>query len=376
MRADACGLDYDADQRLYPGALYPDGDYDPELHLIELYGSAGDADGGDGGQDGAAPDGDERKAGAQARLCARRIREMMEEGRMVSDRSAGGRRSMRYSDIAILMRSAKDRARIYIQALQQEGIPCWSETAASYFENYEVLFTLAFLEAIDNPWSDLSLTAALRSPFFGFTAAQLAALREGARRESVYDSLTRAAAAATNRPPRPLRTIAHYRELAMNQPVYRSSGRSIWIFPCSPSSPGWSRANAGRRICGRSTAMRASMRQLAQRVSTDSCAMERAREQTERMEAVSPRRRATMCVYAPFTSQGPGYPVVYLCGSDVRFNMSDLNGKLLLHDRLGLGSRLRDLDKKVEYTTLARDAVELALRRETIAEDSACCTLP
>ena len=124
MRADACGLDYDADQRLYPGALYPDGDYDPELHLIELYGSAGDADGGDGGQDGAAPDGDERKAGAQARLCARRIREMMEEGRMVSDRSAGGRRSMRYSDIAILMRSAKDRARIYIQArCSRRGFP-------------------------------------------------------------------------------------------------------------------------------------------------------------------------------------------------------------------------------------------------------------
>ena len=61
--------------------------------------------------------------------------------------------------------------------------------------------------------------------------------------------------------------------------------------------------------------------------------------------------------------------MVFLCGSDVRFNMSDLSGKLLLHDRLGLGSRLRDLDEKLEYTTLARDAIELALRRETIAEE-------
>lgn len=371
MRADACGLDYDADQRLYPGAPYPDGDYDPELHLIELYGSAGDADGGDGGQDGAAPDGDERKAGAQARLCARRIREMMEEGRMVSDRSAGGRRPMRYSDIAILMRSAKDRARIYIQALQQEGIPCWSETAASYFENYEVLFTLAFLEAIDNPWSDLSLTAALRSPFFGFTAAQLAALREGARRESVYDSLTRAAAAGDEQAAAAVRTIAHYRELAMNQPVYRLIWQIYMDFSLFAVVAGMEQGERRQE----------NLRQIyryARQYENSSLKglygflryMERAREQTERMEAVSPAPAGDYVrICTIHKSKGLEYPVVFLCGSDVRFNMSDLNGKLLLHDRLGLGSRLRDLDKKVEYTTLARDAVELALRRETIAEE-------
>lgn len=373
MRADACGLDYDADQRLYPGAAYPEGDYEPELHLIELYGKTDgvDAAGADAGQDESAPDSDERKARAQARLCARRIREMMAEGRTVSDRAAGGQRPMRYSDIAVLMRSAKDRARVYIQELQQAGIPCWSETAASYFENYEVLFTLAFLEAIDNPWSDLSLTAALRSPFFGFTSGQLAALRAGGRRESMYDSLARAASAGDGQAAAAVRTIARYRELSMNQPVYRLVWQIYMDFSLFAVVAGM---DQGER---RQENLRQIYRYARQYENSSLKGlygflryMERAREQTERLEAVSPAPAGDYVrICTIHKSKGLEYPVVFLCGSDVRFNMSDLSGKLLLHDRLGLGSRLRDLDEKLEYTTLARDAIELALRRETIAEE-------
>ena len=155
----------------------------------------------------------------------------------------------------------------------------------------------------------------------------------------------------------------------MNQPVYRSSGRSIWIFPCSPSSPGWSRANAGRRICGRSTAMRASMR-------------------TARSKGLYGFLRYGARPGAD-RAHGSGFPApagdyVRICTIHksrawVPRGISVRQRRPFQHVRFEreaaparpsrLGSRLRDLDKKKEYTTLARDAVELALRRETIAEE-------
>jgi ATP-dependent helicase/nuclease subunit A len=68
-------------------------------------------------------------------------------------------------------------------------------------------------------------------------------------------------------------------------------------------------------------------------------------------------------------SKGLEYPVVFLCGLGRRFNQNDMMKPVLFHPKLGLGAKGLDRETNVEFSTLARTGVALALRREMMAEE-------
>ena len=115
MRRELGGILYDEQAALYPGA-----DYEPqteeqgntinqaELLLVDTSGS----------QD--VIEGTARQM--EARAVAKRIKELMQSGRVL-DKAAGNYRAPMYKDIVILTRSIKGWADVFAEVLGDEGIP-------------------------------------------------------------------------------------------------------------------------------------------------------------------------------------------------------------------------------------------------------------
>ncbi|MBR7181252.1 MAG: UvrD-helicase domain-containing protein, partial [Clostridia bacterium] len=128
-------------------------------------------------------DAEESDGLAEARMTAHEIHKLLQDGK----RSDG--QPIQPGDIAVLMRSTKHAAPI-AKALAAYGIPANDTSKKNFFESPEVLCMYSLLAAIDNPFRDVPLAAALRSPFFCFTLEDLVALRGcGDRSLSLYECL-------------------------------------------------------------------------------------------------------------------------------------------------------------------------------------------
>ena len=68
-------------------------------------------------------------------------------------------------------------------------------------------------------------------------------------------------------------------------------------------------------------------------------------------------------------SKGLEFPVVLLCGLARRLNREDMSRPILFHPKLGVGPKRLDVERGMEYPTLARRAVARKLELEMMAEE-------
>jgi ATP-dependent helicase/nuclease subunit A len=68
-------------------------------------------------------------------------------------------------------------------------------------------------------------------------------------------------------------------------------------------------------------------------------------------------------------SKGLDFPVVFLADTARRFNKQDLTEGVLVHPELGLGPKLTDVGRGVEFPTAARTAISKRLGRENLSEE-------
>ncbi len=104
------------------------------------------------------------EAEAIARRCARMIRDSIQ----VTDERTGARRTMRFGDIALLLRSFSDVA-IYEDAFLRARVPSYTVKGRGFYGCKEVKDLAALLGTIDDAQNSIELAAALRSPLFGLS---------------------------------------------------------------------------------------------------------------------------------------------------------------------------------------------------------------
>ena len=68
-------------------------------------------------------------------------------------------------------------------------------------------------------------------------------------------------------------------------------------------------------------------------------------------------------------SKGLEFPVVFLSGTGKQFNKQDLNDSILIHQDLGFGPKYIDSNNRIEFPTLAKEAIRLILEKEIISEE-------
>ena len=130
-------------------------------------------------------------------------------------------RPIRYKDIVVLMRKTKDEAPIFESVFGENDIPSYSDVGHSYLDSLEINTVLSYLQIVDNPHQDIPLIAILRSPIWGFSAEELAKIRENHKDGCFFDALTLAAENGNLRAAEFLNKLVKLRKNAQNEGVER-----------------------------------------------------------------------------------------------------------------------------------------------------------
>jgi len=116
---------------------------------------------------------------AEAARVAERIRMMVEGCEELIDHDATPR-AVKYGDIAILFRSAKD-SETYAAALQRLGVPYYLVGGQGFYSCQEIRDVLNLLAVVDNRYQETALAGVLRSPLFRLDDMTLLRLKECAK---------------------------------------------------------------------------------------------------------------------------------------------------------------------------------------------------
>ena len=346
-------LDYDDAARLRAGASYPDDGERPELAVLELP----DAD-----DDAPTPE----KSALEADYVAQRIRALIDGGASVWENGAA--RPAHYGDVAILLRSANSIGPVYRAALTAQGIPVSAETSGGFYTSEEVSVLRSLLAVIDNPHQDVPLIAVLRSPLFGLTADDLAAVRTCDREHDFYTAVT--LAAETRGDCRDfLDLLARCRALSIELPL----GEFLWHIVDECAIMALTSAMPDGELRRRNVLL---LLDLAQQFeSTGARGLHRFLLWMQRQEdegeapAVPAEESRSVRILSIHKSKGLEFPFVFLCDTARLFNKSDARTSVLVHPALGLGPKCTDLEHGVEYPTIARQAIAAQLLTETLSEE-------
>lgn len=101
----------------------------------------------------------------------------------------GKLRPAKFSDITILLRSLKGNGEIYLEELENKGIPAYSESKTGYYETIEIKTIMSMLTIIDNPRQDIPLATVLKSPMFRFSDEELAIIKSENLCDDFYDNI-------------------------------------------------------------------------------------------------------------------------------------------------------------------------------------------
>ena len=346
-------LDYDDAARLRAGASYPDDGEKPELAVLELP----DAD-----DDAPTPE----KAALEADYVARRIRALIDGGTPVWEN--GAKRPAHYGDAVILLRNANSIGPVYRAALEAHGIPVSAETSGGFYTSEEVSVLRSLLAVVDNPHQDVPLIAALRSPLFGLTADDLAAVRTCDREHDFYTAVT--LAAETRADCRDfLDVLARYRALSIELPL----SEFLWHIVDDRAVMALTSAMPDGELRRRNVLLLLDLAQQFEQ--TGARGLHRfllwmQRQETEGVEPAAPGGESrSVRILSIHKSKGLEFPFVFLCDTARLFNKSDTRASVLVHPALGLGPKCTDLEHGVEYPTIARQAIAAQLLTEMLSEE-------
>ncbi|MBP1992859.1 helicase-exonuclease AddAB subunit AddA [Paenibacillus eucommiae] len=296
----------------------------------------------------------------------------------VHDKKSGGTRPLNYRDIVILLRATSQWAPIFIEELKLQGIPAYADLSTGYFSATEVDVMLSLLKVIDNPYQDIPLAAAVRSPLVGLSADELAKIRAGAPGLLFYDAVLNYVSGMNEEElsEHPLsrflnqletwRTEARQGSLAdLIWSIYRETGYYDFV---GGLSGGVQRQANLRALYDRarqyeSTTLRGLFRFLRfiERMQESGGDLGTARSLGEQEDVVR--------ILSIHKSKGLEFPVVFVAGMAKQFNQRDLNAAFYLHKELGFGPRFVDTELRVSYPTLPSLAIRRRMKLEMLAEE-------
>ena len=93
----------------------------------------------------------------EARFVAKKIKSLIDSKFQVYDRKSESFRDITYKDIAVLLRSTKDKASIFEQEIMNLGMPVFSDSNQEYLDSIEIQTIMSVLKIIDNPMQDIPL---------------------------------------------------------------------------------------------------------------------------------------------------------------------------------------------------------------------------
>lgn len=341
-----------------------------ELDIIDL------ADEEDGVEDNEAEEVILEKAEIEAKFVANRIKELLDSNLHVYDRKQGYRK-VTYKDIVILLRTTSNVANIYERELNKLDLPVFSDSTSSYFETEEIQTILSVLKIIDNPNSDIPLACVLRSEIGGFTDNELVEIRLNSKNTSYYEALEEMKN-SNEESALKIKVIEFLKMLEewQQKQEYLSLDELIWYIYESTNYYDFVNSNPNGELKTANLKLlfekakdyeKASFKGLynfinyIDKISKSSGDMGSAKLIGENENVIR--------IMSIHKSKGLEFPVVFLCGTGKMFNVQDLNQSILLHQDMGFGPKYINYERKIEYSTLAKEAIRIKSLNEILSEE-------
>jgi ATP-dependent helicase/nuclease subunit A len=124
----------------------------------------------------------------EARVIARRLRELRDQGLPIWDVQTRQFRPVDWRDMAILLRSPAKKAESYAKEFSRQGLPL-ELARGGFYQSTEISDLLSLLQLLDNPLQDIPALAVLHSPLVGLSAAELAEIRLAAPKARFWTAL-------------------------------------------------------------------------------------------------------------------------------------------------------------------------------------------
>lgn len=319
----------------------------------------------------------------EARVVAKRINELMsqqnEKNFRVLDKDTGEYRPLKYKDIVILLRATKNWSEIFLDELGLEGIPVYADTGAGYFESIEIRTIMSLLKIIDNPLQDVPMIAVLKSPFMNFTAEELSDIRMINRDKYFYEniiSISKDEEEATDELKSKCDKLVNYLDKWRNKSVYMPIDEFIWYLYMDTAYYGYVGAMPNGVL--RQANLKILFQRAKQYEQTSFKGLfnfinfiNKLRKSSGDMGSakILGENEDVVRIMSIHKSKGLEFPVVFLAGAGKQFNLMDLNNSILHHDDLGFGPDYINLEKRISYGTLPKEAIKKKIRLETLSEE-------
>ncbi len=311
----------------------------------------------------------------EARLIAHRLRALHDAQHQIWDKETNSFRAVKWSDMAVLLRSPSGRAEAFAKEFSRAGIPL-NAARDGFFASLEVSDLLNLLRLLDNPLQDLPLAAVLRSPLLGLTMDELVAVRLAERRDLLWPALVRVPTAKDISPELRAKVTAfleqfhRWRELARQTSLSQTLETALHDTHYEPllrAGPrGAERLANVRRLLDLARQFDPYQRQGLYRF----LRFVRAQEDEELdLEPATAPSAAAVRLLSIHRSKGLEFPVVALAGLGTRFNEQDLGGAILLDEQLGLCPKITPPGADQSYPSLPHRLARLNERRELRAEE-------
>lgn len=379
MSKDLGDVDYNEDEYLNLGANYEEPQLEnidfagkTEINIINLEDTTKDVQ--EDEEDNVKTERIENSI-LEARYVAKKINELVNSNYYVLDKKEGYRK-VTYKDIVVLLRSTTELSPIYEKEISDLGMPVYSETSTEYLNSVEIQLIMSCLKIIDNPMQDIPLVTVMRSMIGGFTDNDLIEIRLADKYENFYESIVKARIQVNeelrNKIDSFLELINQWREasefLALDEliwKIYMDTGYYNYV-----------------GLMQNGKLRQANLKMLFERAKQYESAtfkgvfnfinfIDKLKLRNNDLGAakIIGENENVIRIMSIHKSKGLEFPVVFLSSTGKNFNLKDLREKILIHQEIGFGPNYENSELKIEYPTLAKEAIKMVSKIESISEE-------
>lgn len=312
----------------------------------------------------------------EAKYVAKKIRDLLDSGFQIYDNKKEEFRKIEFKDIVILLRSTKNKANIFEKELTLQNIDVYSDTSSEYLESYEIQVIMDLLKIIDNPYQDIPLVHVMLSSIGMFTDDDLLEIRLCDQYDDFYTAMLKARLSVKEELKEKIEIFLEKIESFRNKNKYMDLDELIWTIY---EETGFLNYVA---LMPNGNLRTANLKMLFERAKQYESAsfkglfnfinfIERIKIGSGDLGAAKliGENENVVRIMSIHKSKGLEFPVVFLSGTGLSFNMLDLNADILLHQDLGIGVKYIDYDKQIKYDTFSKIALKEKLLEENLSEE-------
>ena len=311
----------------------------------------------------------------EAKYVAKKIQELINSNYYVFDKKQGYRK-ITYKDIVVLLRSTATLAPIYEKEIADLGMPVFSDTSSEYLNSVEIQTIISVLKIIDNPMQDIPLVTVMRSMIGGFTDNDLIEIRLTDKNCNFYESILKAQVQVSEELRIKINNFLEKIENWREANEYLNLDELIWKIYLDTGYYNYVGLMQNGKL------RQANLKMLFERAKQYESAsfkglfnfinfIDKLKLSSGDLGSakIIGENEDVIRIMSIHKSKGLEFPVVFLSSTGKKFNMQDLNKKVLLHQNIGLGPTYTNYENKIEYPTLAKEAIKIVTKREVLAEE-------